>query len=169
MSDVPVYEVLAQAFAAEGTTAHFTVMGDANMYWGDGLKRKFGVRNVHVRHEHAAVSLADGYHRATGEVGVASTTCGPGFTQTGTALTMAARGNIPLVVFAGDQPLTASYFVQWFDPAPFALSTGAHFIQIKHVDRALDNVREAFHIARSERRPVVLSVPMDMQKQKYPH
>src|SRR5262249_22774724 len=98
-----------------------------------------------------------------------STTCGPGFTQTGTALTMAVRGNIPLVVFAGDQPLTSTYFVQWFDPAPFALSTGAHFIQVRHVDRALDNVREAFHIARSERRPVVLSVPMDMQKQKYPH
>ncbi len=46
--------------------------------------------------------MADGYARATGKVGVASTTCGPGFTQIMTALTCAARANTPMVIFAGD-------------------------------------------------------------------
>ena len=77
-------------------------MGDANMYWSMAMAQLPGMNVVHARHEHCAVAMADGYARATGKVGVASTTCGPGFTQIMTALTIAARANIPLVVFAGD-------------------------------------------------------------------
>ena len=124
---------------------------------------------VHARHEHCAVAMADGYARATGKVGVASTTCGPGFTQIMTALTIAARGNTPLVVFAGDSPLAAAWYLQQIDMAPLALACGAHYVGVKHIDRVLDNVREAFQVAQVERRPVVLSVPMDLQKQAWPH
>ena len=169
MSDRQVLDVLAQAFSAEGTKVHFTLMGDANMFWADCLARRHGVRNIHVMHEHAAVAAADGYARATGDVGVASVTCGPGLTQTATALTAAARGGKPLVLFAGDTPMNAAYHLQALEPGPFVATTGAHYIPVRHVDRMLDNVREAFHVARHERRPVVMGVPMDLQKQKYPH
>jgi thiamine pyrophosphate-dependent acetolactate synthase large subunit-like protein len=169
MNDRQVLEVLAHAFVEEGTKVHFTLMGDANMFWADCMARKFGVRNIHVMHEHAAVAAADGYARATGEVGVASVTSGPGLTQTATALTAAVRGNWPVVLFAGDTPMNAAFHLQTFDMSPFVATTGAHFIPVRHVDRMLDNVREAFHVARHERRPVVLSVPMDFQKQKFPH
>jgi acetolactate synthase I/II/III large subunit len=169
MSDKQVLEVLAHAFVQEGTKVHFTLMGDANMFWADCMARKFGVRNIHVMHEHAAVSMADGYARYTGEVGVASVTSGPGLTQTATALTAAVRGNWPVVLFAGDTPMNAAFHLQSFDMSPFVAATGAFFIPIRHVDRMLDNVREAFHVARHQRRPVVLSVPMDLQKQKFPH
>jgi dihydroxy-acid dehydratase len=60
-----------------------------------------GVKVVHARHEHCAVAMADGYARATGKVGVASTTCGPGFTQIMTALTIAARANVPTIFVSG--------------------------------------------------------------------
>ena len=83
---------------------------------------------VHARHEHCAVAMADGYARATGKVGVASTTCGPGFTQIMTALTIAARGNVPIVVFAGDAPIAASWYLQQIDMAPLALACGAHYV-----------------------------------------
>ena len=169
MSKLQVSDMLAQAFAAEGVDTLFTLMGDANMYWSAAMAELPGVRVVHARHEHCAVSMADGYARATGKVGVASTTCGPGFTQIMTALTMAARGNTPLVVFAGDAPIAAAWYLQQIDMAPLALATGAHFVPIRHVDRLLDNVREAFQVAATERRPVVLSVPMDLQKQACPH
>jgi glyoxylate carboligase len=53
--------------------------------------------------------------------------------------------------------------------APLTQATGAHHISVKTMDRALDNVREAFHFAALERRPVVISIPMDLQKQAYPH
>ena len=104
---------------------------------------------VHARHEHCAVAMADGYARATGKVGVASTTCGPGFTQIMTALTIAARGNVPLVVFAGDSPLlprgtsSRSTWRRWRWPAARTMSA------VKHVDRVLDNVREAFQVAQA--------------------
>ena len=161
-------DVLAQAFAAEGVDTLFTLMGDANMYWSEAMSRLPGMQVVNVRHEHCAVAMADGYARATGKVGVASTTCGPGFTQIMTALAIAARASVPLVVFAGDSPMLASFYLQQIDMAPLAQATGAHNIPVKSHDRALDNVREAFHIAALERRPVVLSVPMDLQKQAYP-
>jgi thiamine pyrophosphate-dependent acetolactate synthase large subunit-like protein len=105
---LPSYEVMAGAFAAEGVKVHFTLLGNANMYWADALARKFGVRNIHARHEHCAIGMASGYARATGEVGVASVTDGPGFTQIATELTVAARSRLPLVGLAGDTPIRVS-------------------------------------------------------------
>jgi len=169
MSKLEVTDVLATAFVEEGVECLFTLMGDANMYWSAKMAQMPGVQVVHARHEHCACSMAHGYALATGKVGVASTTCGPGFTQIMTALSQAVRGNVPMVIFAGDSPIGAAWYLQELDMAPLARGTGAHFIAIKSIDRALDNVREAFHIASTERRPVVLSVPMDLQRQQYPY
>ena len=168
MSDNQVSDALAQAFAAEGVDTLFTLMGDANMYWSAAMAENQAARLIHARHEHCAVAMADGYARATGKVGVASVTCGPGFTQIMTALTMAARGNAPLVVFSGDAPIGLPWYMQQIEQAPLALATGAHFIPVRTVDRALDNVREAFYVARTEHRPVVLSIPLDLQKEVFP-
>lgn len=169
MEDPKVTDVLAQAFKAEGVDTIFALMGDANMYWAAKMADEYGVNVVHARHEHCACAMADGYARATGKVGVASTTCGPGFTQIITALTIAERGNVPMVVFAGDAPIGAAWYLQQIDMAPLTLATGAHFVPVRSLDRLLDNVREAFQVAQAERRPVVLSVPMDLQAQDYPY
>ena len=168
MSDPNGYEVLSQAFVAEGVDTLFALLGDANMYWGAVMAQKFGVRVVHARHEHCAVAMADGYARHTGQVGVASVTCGPGFTQIMTALATATRGSIPLVVFAGDSPTSAAWYVQQLELGPLATATGARYVPVKSVDRMLDSVREAFYTARQERCPVVLGVPMDLQKAPFP-
>ncbi len=169
MSKLKTSDMLARAFKAEGVDHLFTLMGDANMYWSTAMAEIPGMSVIHARHEHAAVAMADGYARATGKVGVASTTCGPGFTQIMTALTCSARANTPMVIFAGDSPIAAAWYLQAIDMAPLTLATGAHYVPIKHIDRLLDNVREAFQVAQAERRPVVLSVPMDMQKLAWPH
>ncbi|HEY2876266.1 MAG TPA: thiamine pyrophosphate-binding protein, partial [Reyranella sp.] len=153
-SKLKVSDMLARAFAAEGVDHLFTLMGDANMYWSTAMAELPGMKVVHARHEHCAVAMADGYARATGKVGVASTTCGPGFTQIMTALTIAARGNVPLVGFAGDSPIAAAWYLQQIDMAPFALACGAHYVTVKHIDRLLDSVREAFLVAHLEQRPV---------------
>ena len=168
MSRLLVTDGLAQAFVAEGVEVLFTLMGDANMYWSATMAEQPGMRLVHARHEHCACSMAHGYALATGKVGVASTTCGPGFTQIMTALSQAAKGNVPMLVFAGDSPMGAAWYLQELDMAPLARATGAHFVAVRSVDRLLDNVREAFHVAQTERRPVVLSIPMDLQRQEYP-
>ncbi|MGV6873120.1 thiamine pyrophosphate-binding protein [Pseudochelatococcus sp. B33] len=167
----PAYKALAHAFFAEGVREHFTLMGDANMHWAIALSDYPEVQTVHARHEHCACGMAIGSAIATGRVGVASVTLGPGFTQTMTALTTAARGRVPLVLFAGEMPVNpenAKWYNQGIDQAPLALATGAHYIAAHSLGRLLPSVREAFYIARTERRPVVLGVPFDLQKQPLP-
>ena len=169
MQNIPIYEALAQAFVAEGVDTHFTLMGDGNMHWVAAMQKRDGMGTFSARHEHCAVSMAMGYQSATGKVGVASVTCGPGFTQIMTALTTAARGRIPLVVFAGEAPIHAEWYNQALEQPPFAAASGAHYISAHSPQRMYQYVREAFYIARHERKPVVLGVPYDLQKQPLPN
>jgi thiamine pyrophosphate-dependent acetolactate synthase large subunit-like protein len=168
MQNMPIYQALAHAFAAEGVGTHFTLMGDGNMHWATAMKNLPGMSTYSARHEHCACAMAMGYHLATGKVGVASVTCGPGFTQIMTALTVASRANIPLVVFAGEAPINAKWYNQAVDQPLLAAATGAHYIQAHSAPRMHQHVREAFWMARHERRPVVLGVPYDVQKQPLP-
>jgi acetolactate synthase-1/2/3 large subunit len=164
-----VYNGLADAFAAEGLGAQFALMGDGNMHFSTDLEKRHGIPTIHVRHEHCAVGAAMGFVSATGEVGMASVTCGPGYTQTITALVSAARGRVPLVLFAGEAPLSAKFYHQRIEQAPFALHSGAHYIAGHSVDRLREQVREAFYIARTSRQPVVFGVPYDLQKHPMPN
>ena len=159
-----LYHALAEAFVAEGVDTQFVLMGDGNMHWSTALAALPGIETIHVRHEHCAVAAAMAYHVATGKVAAASVTCGPGLTQIMTALPAAVRARLPLVVFAGESPINARFYNQAIDQAPFIAATGAHYIAAHSVVRMLDYVRDAFHIARHERRPVVLGVPYDLQK-----
>ncbi len=169
MQNVPIYEALAQAFAAEGVDTHFTLMGDGNMHWVSAMQQLPGMVTFSARHEHCAAAMAMGYHLATGKVGIASVTCGPGFTQIMTALTTAARGRIPLVVFAGEAPIHAKWYNQAVDQPPFAAACDVPYISAHSPRRMYQYVREAFYRARHERRPVVLGVPYDLQKEPLPN
>jgi acetolactate synthase-1/2/3 large subunit len=162
-----LYEALAEAFHAEGVDTHFTLMGDGNMHWSTAFAKLPGVETVHVRHEHATVAAATAYNVATNKVAVASVTCGPGVTQLMTALPAAVRGRLPMVVFAGESPINAKFYNQAIDQAPLVAATGARYIAAHSVPRMMDYVREAFHIAKTERQPVVLGIPYDLQKVEY--
>src|SRR6188472_3635855 len=162
-----LYEALAEAFLAEGIDTQFVLMGDGNMHWSTAFAKLPGVETVHVRHEHATVAAATAYNIATNKVAVASVTCGPGLTQLMTALPAAVRARLPMVVFAGEPPINAKFYNQNIDQAPLVTATGAHYIAAHSVPRMMDYVREAFHIARYERRPAVLGIPYDLQKVEY--
>lgn len=163
MQDIPVYKALAGLFAQEGVDTVFALLGDANMYWAIALAEDYRVRIVHARHENSACAMADGYARATGRVGVVSTTCGPGFTNLMTALVAAARHRTPLIVFAGDTPMNGAFHGQWLDQRAFAEAAGARFIALRDPERIAHDIRDAFYYARHERRPVVVSAPIDLQ------
>lgn len=162
-SQPTVYEALASAFREEGTETVFALLGDGNMHWA-GTLTALGVRGIYARHEHCACAMATMYANATGKVGVASVTCGPGLTQIMTALATAVQARIPLVVFAGEDPQDAAFYNQRIDQAPLVTATGAAYIAAHSQARMTDFVRDAFFIARTERRPVVLGVPLDLQK-----
>jgi acetolactate synthase I/II/III large subunit len=167
MPNSKVYEKLAEAFHAEGARTLFALLGDGNMHWAIALEA-LGCRAIYARHEHCAVSMAIAHANATGEPGIASVTCGPGLTQIMTALTTAARAEIPVVVFAGEAPISSPWYNQAADQAPYVTACGAKYIQTHHPPRMLDQVREAFLTARLDRRPVVIGVPFDLQAQTAP-
>lgn len=163
---LPAYRILANAFIAEGVDTVFVLTGDGNMYWEAAFAEAEGTQSIHVRHEHCAVAMASAHARITNSIGVASVTCGPGLSQTMTALATAVHARIPIVVFAGESPMHKGWFNQAVDQAPFVTATGARYISIHSLKRLTESVAEAFHYARSARQPVVIGVPFDLQQEK---
>jgi thiamine pyrophosphate-dependent acetolactate synthase large subunit-like protein len=157
-----MYDVLAKAFAQEDVRTCFTLLGDANMNWAARLAEQ-GCRMIYVRHEHCALAAAMAYARKSGDVGVASVTCGPGVTQLITALPAAVRAHLPIVVFAGEAPLKSGWYNQELDQGPIITATGAAYQQLHMPERMPVAVRDAFLKARRERRPVVIGIPFDLQ------
>jgi acetolactate synthase I/II/III large subunit len=157
------YEGLAKAFAAEGTTAVFGIMGDGNMFWMSALD-KLGVELVEVRHEGAGLGMADGWARATHTPGVCTATCGPGVTQLATALVTAARASSPIVAFVGEAPTTDDEYVQRYDQTAFAAACEAGYVRLLSAESTYETVRKAFYQAKTESRPVLLGAAMDIQQ-----
>src|SRR3954464_15391868 len=161
-----VYDMLARAFAQEGVQTCFALLGDANMNWAARLAEQ-GCRMIYVRHEHCAVAAAMAFARKTGDVGVATVTCGPGVTQLATALPAAVRAHLPLVVFAGEAPLKSGWDHQELDHAPLINAPGAAYHRLHMPERMPVAVRDAFLQARRERRPVVIGIPFDLQSRPW--
>jgi thiamine pyrophosphate-dependent acetolactate synthase large subunit-like protein len=157
-----VYDILARTFIQEDVRTCFALLGDANMNWAARLAQA-GCRMVYVRHEHCALAAAMAYARKTGELGIATVTCGPGVTQLITALPAAVRAHLPVVVFAGEAPLKSGWYNQEIDQAPLITATGAAYHRLHLPERMPVAVRDAFLQARRERRPVVIGIPFDLQ------
>lgn len=166
-SDKPhVYDILASAFAQEKISTCFSLLGDANMNWATRLAAQ-GCEMIYVRHEHCAVAAAMAFARKSGEVGLATVTCGPGVTQLMTALPAAVRASLPLVVFAGEAPLKSAWYNQGIDQEPMVTATGAAYQRLHFPLRMPVAIRDAFIQARTERRPVVLGIPFDLQNRPW--
>jgi thiamine pyrophosphate-dependent acetolactate synthase large subunit-like protein len=161
-----VYQRLARAFAAEGASHVFGIMGEGNIYWIHELAR-LGVRTLEVRHEGAGLGMADGWARLTRTPGIATTTCGPGVTQMATALVTASRAESPLVAFVGEFPTNDDEYNQRLDQARFAAGCETGFVRVATPDAADDAVRKAFYLARLESRPIMFSAPIDVQQKEF--
>lgn len=160
-----VYEAMARAFIAEGTTDVFGMMGDANMYWMDEVAR-LGGRLYEVRHEGGGLAMADGFGRMnpTGAPGVATTTSGPGVAQLATTLLVASRARTPLVMFCGESPTGDDSYVQRLDQKRFAEACESGYLHLDAPDQAYEVVQKAFYLARTESRPIMISAPMNVQQ-----
>ncbi len=165
-AEIRTFDVLARAFAQEGVTTCFALLGDANMNWATRLA-EHGCRMIYVRHEHCALAAAMAYTRKSGQVGVASVTCGPGVTQLMTALPAAVRARLAIVVFAGEAPLKSGWYNQGIDQAPMVTATGAAYHSLHWPERMPVAIRDAFLQARRERRPVVVGIPFDLQNRPW--
>ncbi len=159
-----IYQALADAFNREQIECCFALLGDANMHWAGALAQT-ETRLIYTRHEHAAAAAATAYARATGKVGVATVTCGPGLTQIMTILPIAVSARIPLLVFAGEAPLNKPWYNQGIDQKPFVEACGAEYRALHNPKTIIAEVHHAFADVKQTQRAIVIGVPFDLQQQ----
>ncbi|MDI3512682.1 MAG: acetolactate synthase large subunit [Betaproteobacteria bacterium] len=162
-------EIMVRALQAEGVKYIWGYPGGAVLYIYDALYKQDTMQHVLVRHEQAAVHAADGYARATGDVGVALVTSGPGVTNAITGIATAYTDSIPMVIITGQVPTAAigSDAFQECDTVGITRPVVKHNFLVKDVRELADVMKKAFHIARTGRPgPVVVDIPKDVSFNK---
>jgi len=165
-------EILVKALQAEGVNYVWGYPGGAVLHIYDAFYKQDTIQHVLVRHEQAAVHAADGFARATGEVGVALVTSGPGLTNAVTGIATAYMDSIPMVIISGQVP-TAAIGLDAFqecDTVGITRPIVKHNFLVKDVRDMAVIMKKAFHIARTGRPgPVVVDVPKDVSFNKTPY
>ena len=164
-------EILVRSLHAEGVKFLWGYPGGAVLYIYDALYKQDRIEHVLVRHEQAAVHAADGYARATGEVGVALVTSGPGVTNAVTGIATAYMDSIPMVIITGQVPTPAIGLdaFQECDTVGITRPIVKHNFLVKDVRELASTIKKAFHIARTGRPgPVVVDIPKDVSLKTAP-
>ncbi len=160
-------EILVRCLQAEHVKYIWGYPGGAVLYIYDALYKQDTIEHVLVRHEQAAVHAADGYARATGEVGVALVTSGPGVTNAVTGIATAYMDSIPMVIVTGQVPTPAIGMdaFQECDTVGITRPVVKHNFLVKDVRDLALTMKKAFLIARSGRPgPVVVDIPKDVSR-----
>ncbi|WAJ44330.1 thiamine pyrophosphate-binding protein [Mycobacterium sp. Aquia_216] len=165
MTDIMFHQAIALALRDNDVDVIFGVLGDANLFMMNSFENTTDGTYVSLCHESGAITAANGYARVANRVGVATVTCGPGLTNTVTALVESVRDRTPLVVLAGDSPVRDRNNLQTIDQAAVIRPTGAGFEQLRTPSSVCEDVATAFRRARTERRPIVLNIPIEFQWQ----
>ena len=165
-------EILVKSLQAEGVKYVWGYPGGAVLHIYDAFFKQDTIQHVLVRHEQAAVHAADGYARATGDVGVALVTSGPGVTNAVTGIATAYMDSIPMVIISGQVPTAAigQDAFQECDTVGITRPVVKHNFLVKDVRQLADVMKKAFHIARTGRPgPVVVDIPKDVSFNKTPY
>ncbi|WP_298271935.1 biosynthetic-type acetolactate synthase large subunit [Geobacter sp.] len=158
--------ILLECLKLEGVDTVFGYPGGTVINIYDELFSFKEIHHILPRHEQAGVHAADGYARATGRVGVAIATSGPGATNTVTGIATAYMDSIPLVVITGQVPtaLIGNDAFQEVDIVGITRPCTKHNFLIKDVREIATIIKKAFYIARTGRPgPVLVDLPKDVQ------
>lgn len=161
--------MLMEALRLEGVEIVFGYPGGAVLNIYDEIYKQDYCRHILTRHEQAALHAADGYARASGKVGVAIITSGPGFTNAVTGIATAFTDSIPLVVISGQVPLNqiGTDAFQEIDAVGISRPCTKHNYLVKSIKDLPRILKEAFHIARSGRPgPVLVDIPKDISAER---
>jgi len=157
-------DAIVRALESEGVEVIFGIPGGAIIEVYDALHDS-SILHITTRHEQAAVHAADGYARASGRVGVAMATSGPGATNTVTGIATAYMDSSPIVVFTGQVPraLIGNDAFQEADTTGITMPITKHNYLVTDPNKLLRIIREAFHIASTGRPgPVLIDLPKDV-------
>jgi acetolactate synthase I/II/III large subunit len=159
-------DAVMECLKAEGVDVVFGLPGGANLPTYDAFYDA-GIRHVLVRHEAGGGHAAEGYAKATGKVGVALATSGPGATNLVTPIADAMMDSVPVVFITGQvrTELLGTDGFQEADTMGITLPIVKHSFMIQHPLEIPRAIHEAFHIARTGRPgPVVIDVPQDLSR-----
>jgi len=162
-------EIIWECLIREGVDVVYGYPGGAILPTYDALSKYPQIHHVLTRHEQGATHMADGYARASGKVGVAMATSGPGATNMVTGIATAMMDSSPIVCITGQVALTAlgSDAFQECDITGVTIPITKHNFLVTDVRDLAYTIRKAFHIARTGRPgPVVVDVPKDVQNAK---
>ena len=159
-------EIVWECLAREGVEVVFGYPGGAILPTYDAHGRYPQVHHVLTRHEQGAAHMADGYARASGKVGVAIATSGPGATNLVTGIATAMMDSSPVVFITGQVPqqLMGTDGFQETDIIGITLPITKHSVLVRSAAELGPAIHQAFHIARSGRPgPVLVDIPKDVQ------
>jgi acetolactate synthase-1/2/3 large subunit len=163
-------EIVWATLVGEGVSTVFGYPGGAILPVYDAL-RKFPIHHVLVRHEQGAAHMADGYARASGRVGVAVATSGPGATNLVTGIATAMLDSVPIVCITGQvsSKLLGSDAFQEIDITGITLPITKHNFLVSRVEDIAPTIRRAFQIAVAGRPgPVLVDITKDAQQASAP-
>ena len=158
-------KMICEALKNEGVDVVFGYPGGAALNIYDELYKQSDFKHVLVRHEQGAAHAADGYARASGKVGVALVTSGPGFTNTLTGIATAYADSIPIVLISAQvaNSLIGTDAFQEIDAVGMSRPCVKHSYLVKTIEELPRVLKEAFYIARSGRPgPVHIDIPKDV-------
>ena len=161
-------EIIMECLLREGVEVMFGYPGGAILPTYDAMTKYPQIHHVLVRHEQGAAHMADGYARATGKVGVAIATSGPGATNLVTGLATAMMDSSPIVCITGQvaRGVIGSDAFQECDVTGVTLPVTKHNYLVMDTHELPYIIREAFYIARTGRPgPVLIDVPKDVQNE----
>jgi len=164
-------DALMECLKAEGVDVVFGLPGGANLPTYDAFYDA-GIRHILVRHEAGGGHAAEGYAKATGKVGVALATSGPGATNLITPICDAMMDSVPVVFITGQvrTELLGTDGFQEADTIGITMPVVKHSFMIQHPLEIPRSIHEAFHIARSGRPgPVVVDIPQDLSRADIPY
>lgn len=157
--------MVIEAIRHEGVDVVFGYPGGAIMNVYDEIYKQNHFQHILTRHEQAAVHAADGYARATGKVGVAIVTSGPGFTNAVTGLATAYMDSTPMVVISGQVPtsIIGTDGFQEIDAVGISRPCTKHNYLVQNIEELPRILKEAFYVARTGRPgPVHVDIPKDV-------
>ena len=164
MSDqsLPVHAAIAKALKDLEVTELFGLMGDSNLFMVDAFVRAEAGRYVPATHEANAVMMGLGHACMTGGVGAVTITQGPALSNAITPLIDGVKGMVPLVLLCGDTSLKDPDHPQAVSQHALVEATGAGYLRFRSAETVVVDVATAFRRAKTERRPIVLTMPTEM-------
>ena len=158
-------QIVCECLRQEGVNVMFGLPGGAILPFYQTLPEYPDLRHILVRHEQGAAMAADGFSRATGDVGVCVATSGPGATNLVTGIMTAQMDSVPIVAITGQvaRPMIGKDAFQEADVTGITLPITKHNYLVMKASEIAPTIKEAFHIARTGRPgPVLVDIPKDV-------